>query len=560
MNALKKIKVYHLLIIFILLYVVGLCFAAWDNDLPADNSAWNDAAGMIRANWDALEAVLGVDLVAGMFQVDVRAFGATGDGVTDDRTAIQAAIDSLTSGGIVFINENCAVKSDITLLDNITITMGPKGKLTIPADATITEAVLYSNGKSNVVFDSITIDAGATAGVFGIYLYNADVGVIRNCILTKCRIKLHSLDNTVDRNLIVENNIIDLDSYIQAGIYVSGVSNVIVRGNSIKDGKEGIGIYNGSRWLRISDNVCHGMSQDGIVNISGHDIQITDNHCYSNGQSGICLQRISAYTDSRKIIISGNVCYDNTADGLDLNGGTYSNLFEVVASNNILYSNTGCGIYVTNGHSLVLSGNFCYSNSKQGIFLNGTNRGMLYGNVCSSNASAIGKGNNKAGILLYNTDWTTVIGCVSSNQHGSIQDYGLSETGTTTHSTIIGGYYQNNVESAYMVVNRYSILLGVEAIPRTIQTLANEATPTVLSYYDSETFLTGGTTTITDFDSGVTGQEITIIAEHSLTITDGTNIFLSGSVNWAMTATDTLTLICKADNKWYEISRGDNGA
>jgi len=90
-----------------------------------------------------------------------------------------------------------------------------------------------------------------------------------------------------------------------------------------------------------------------------------------------------------------------------------------------------------------------------------------------------------------------------------------------------------------------------------IGTLADDATPSISN---GDRWLTGGTTTITDFDDGITGQEIKIIAEHSLTITDGTNIFLSGSANWAMTATDTLTLICKADNKWYELSRSDSGA
>jgi hypothetical protein len=91
----------------------------------------------------------------------------------------------------------------------------------------------------------------------------------------------------------------------------------------------------------------------------------------------------------------------------------------------------------------------------------------------------------------------------------------------------------------------------------TIPALADEATPSILGY---DIWLTGGTTTITDFDDGIEGEIIKIIAEHSVTITDGTNIFLNGSANWAMTATDTLTLICKADGFWYELSRGDNGA
>lgn len=94
-----------------------------------------------------------------------------------------------------------------------------------------------------------------------------------------------------------------------------------------------------------------------------------------------------------------------------------------------------------------------------------------------------------------------------------------------------------------------------EPISWTVATLADEATPTVGG---GRLFLTGGTTTITDFDDGVVGQIITVIAEHGIIITDDTNIFLSGSANWTMVATDTLTLVCKADGKWYEIARSDN--
>ena len=48
--------------IIIILLFCSMCFATWDNDLPADSSVWNDAAGYIRDNWDALETILGTDL------------------------------------------------------------------------------------------------------------------------------------------------------------------------------------------------------------------------------------------------------------------------------------------------------------------------------------------------------------------------------------------------------------------------------------------------------------------------------------------------------------------
>ena len=88
-----------------------------------------------------------------------------------------------------------------------------------------------------------------------------------------------------------------------------------------------------------------------------------------------------------------------------------------------------------------------------------------------------------------------------------------------------------------------------------INTLADDATPSILA---GDRFITGGTTTITDFDDGFTGKIIYVISEHAITITDGTNIFLSGSTNFVMGSTDTLTLIQKVDGKWYELSRSDN--
>ena len=75
------------------------------------------------------------------------------------------------------------------------------------------------------------------------------------------------------------------------------------------------------------------------------------------------------------------------------------------------------------------------------------------------------------------------------------------------------------------------------------------------SPHGGSTFTTGGTITITDFDDGVLGQMITVLSEHAITITDGTNIILNGSANFVMAASDSLVLVLKADNKWYETSR-----
>lgn len=58
MKTIDRIILYSIALVLLLAFGLG----AWDNDKPADTSVWNDAAGYIRDNWDALEVELGVDI------------------------------------------------------------------------------------------------------------------------------------------------------------------------------------------------------------------------------------------------------------------------------------------------------------------------------------------------------------------------------------------------------------------------------------------------------------------------------------------------------------------
>ncbi len=137
----------------------------------------------------------------------------------------------------------------------------------------------------------------------------------------------------------------------------------------------------------------------------------------------------------------------------------------------------------------------------------------------------------------------------------------------TGKTLTISGIFEAGLYQVFDCVGTGAVSFGVGSIKESYPqwwvggtssyvTLADSATPSIQT---GALFLTGGTTTITNFTTGFVSQKITVIAEHSITITDGTNIFLNGSANFQMTATDTLTLIQKADGKWYELSRGDNG-
>ena len=271
-------------------------------------------------------------------------------------------------------------------------------------------------------------------------------------------------------------------------------------------------------------------------------------------------------------VLLNNIFFDSTAYsdyGMLIDSSTAS--VGTVEINNCVFGGMDSGGILATGNGLtdLLISNtrfnnidlaaISYSETSARIIVNG----CVFNN-CRTDADSGGV------ITPVNSNTTIISNSIFRNDAG-VAAWGIIFTGTHNKAVVTGCTFENFSggdigPSAATFNDGYeasgNITDDADGIKNTTHIqipvgLADEATPTVLY---GRYFTTGGTTTITDFDDGKTGQVISVIAEHSLTITDGTNIFLSGSANWAMTATDTLSLICKADNKWYELSRGDNGA
>jgi hypothetical protein len=85
---------------------------------------------------------------------------------------------------------------------------------------------------------------------------------------------------------------------------------------------------------------------------------------------------------------------------------------------------------------------------------------------------------------------------------------------------------------------------------------STDATPSVQG---NNLFKTAGTTAITDFDDGLTGQTIQILATNSIRITYNSSIIiLKGSTHYDMTVGDTLTLTMFNEGVWSEVARSVN--
>ena len=106
--------------------------------------------------------------------------------------------------------------------------------------------------------------------------------------------------------------------------------------------------------------------------------------------------------------------------------------------------------------------------------------------------------------------------------------------------------------------NRYDIHTNLnlqQGLYYSYNTLAATATPSVANFAMCNT---SGTTAITNFTNGTTGQMIIVLAQANITITNGASIQLAGAANFAMTALDVLTLVQVSSNLWREVSRSVN--
>ena len=107
----------------------------------------------------------------------------------------------------------------------------------------------------------------------------------------------------------------------------------------------------------------------------------------------------------------------------------------------------------------------------------------------------------------------------------------------------------DNTDTAYIshiVVVPVDNISGAEFVAFTLA----DATPSVAG---RKNFETSDTTTYTDFDDGVDGQEITLLALHAATVTDGTNIFTSTGANKVLTVDIAYRFVNRGGN-WYEIA------
>lgn len=257
--------------------------------------------------------------------VDVTLHGATGDGVTDDTLAIQAAIDSVTTGTVIFPSGTFVITSPIEMKSGISL-VGMGMSSTIIENQGTGIAIRYNGTlvspiRKTLIADLKILDSGT--GTDGIYMYYA----CQNNTIDRVWIRSagqHGINLNKSFSNVIRDCLIELS--VNYGILVDTESNdTTIEENHIISNDKGIYLTNDSTKCRIRDNSIESNITAGLVVY--HDtgtlssITIRDNYFENNGDDCIKIY-CSLATGARGIQIEGNYFYTvDVEDFIDIDYG-----------------------------------------------------------------------------------------------------------------------------------------------------------------------------------------------------------------------------------------------
>jgi hypothetical protein len=287
--------------------------------------------------------------------LDVRQFGAKGDGKADDTKAIQTAIDAAASrGGAVFVPPGVYASAELQLRPHVSITGIPAWDYRSPAGSVIRLAdphagcLLNITGAFGATVDGISLDGGMLgAGVHGVWLNKPDYGRQEDTFrIERCQIGRFSGD----------------------GVNLTRAWCFSIRHSMVA--------YNGG---------------DGI-SLRGWDGFLLDNWLSGNQGAGF-----AARNENASCTFTGNRIEWNRAEGILIHSGDGYNI-----TGNFLDRAGTCGLALLGGVQMSVTGNFVKRSGK--VAKPGTHDSAQIrmertrGITCSANNLQVGRDDGDKGV------------------------------------------------------------------------------------------------------------------------------------------------------------------
>ncbi len=457
--------------------------------------------------------VTATDLITKGPWADPRAFGtltegssASGAQQSANVAAIQAAVDSLVSGGgTVLIPAGLyLLDAAITLVDKtysgIRITGMGRGTILKTTSTTLNiieakETLAYPNDIRGIKIDHImfkgTGSGGPATGGAGVYFQG-----VHESSITDCWFGTVTTDSTFygiyfdgNTNADTDNNVISRNIFTQ----ITKDAIYMVPTGAATDCEENI----------VSNNIITAAQGHGI-NCAGNKNQISNNSIEECGQNGIVV------TESYNNISSNTVGQCVETGILIRNVGTVSSCVisnNIVIENDVDNSGTFYGISLELAINCVVSGNICTDNDGGEIRID---------SACSD---------------------CLIIG---NNVFGSNHDATIIVNSSSTRTKLIGN--SDGLSTTLDSDSSPPLTAGVLTLPVT-----------------GNYFKVTGTTTITSIVASTSwpGRQVVLEFAGILTFTAGGNLLLVGGADFVTSADDTIMLVTDRTN-WREISRSAN--
>lgn len=324
--------------------------------------------------------------------INVREFGAVGDGQTDDTIAIQTALNAMGyTGGRVLIPRGTYLVSDSLVLSPGTILMGEgMGVTTLKIPDQHNEDIIglvrtaFGTSTQYISVRDLTLDGNRQNQAAGEH-YGFFTGV------TPAR---------PESDFDVECLRVEIHSFRVYGFDPHEVTTRLI----------------------LMDCVSHDNGRDGFTLDGNVNVIMTGCISYNNERHGINL-----VTGSRLCILSQNTCYNNGGNGITVQNR--SQAIQVVG--NVLARNKGDGVYCIGVDHTIIQNNQVYENQQNGIHLDGCPFTTITGNILRNNSQSEHDGYSEI-LIDDNTDigtYQTFVAMNSIEISGEVRSrYGIYET------------------------------------------------------------------------------------------------------------------------------------
>ena len=379
--------------------------------------------------------------------VSVLDFGAIGNGVADDTVAIQAALDSITSGTVIIPSGTYKISSALTAT-SVSVSIDCLG--TLAETVAIDGAILFTSC-TNFEIKGVTYTGAETSGSFTasdskevIKLVSCDNFVVERTTATAktSLIRTESCTNGSIRNNKHTGvfSTQPTNSPVASASYdISGGSKINVEGNTASQSGDGVLVGQDADTVLISNNRIFDNYDDGIYISSGTNCKIAGNlvkNCShtSNSPSGI-KPRGTGHSVIGNSILSCRVGITVTGNGITVDGFTDSN-----------------SVSYFNGSGNIVEGNYVYGCERYGIV--------------TQNQDVDGSGNNLyPRHCVFNSN--TVIDCGNGGFYPILIFGG---TGHTCSNNIVQGSYRN-IDVGATEITGSVVIAGATTSPNAFNSL-----------------------------------------------------------------------------------------